>query len=57
MVKISAPLVPCASKESAIERDIIRKKKRVNCVYESVYLMTPTLRVSVTQKSNTSELS
>jgi hypothetical protein len=41
-------LLPCARRESTVERVIIRKKRRVNCVYESVYLMTPTLRVSVT---------
>jgi hypothetical protein len=31
MVKISSPLLPCARRLSATERDIIRKKKVVNC--------------------------
>jgi hypothetical protein len=42
-------VLPCARRLSAIASDIIRKKSVVNCVIESVYLMTPTLRVSVTQ--------
>ena len=31
MVKISSPLLPCARRLSATERDIIRKKRVVNC--------------------------